>query len=205
MGKEIVNGIPRKEYMRQYRAKHKLSHKKYTTRDIIVAGIDSFKECSDCNELKPLIDFHRSPVHSGGVNSKCKSCTNRRRQQNYYNNIESERKQAREYNLRQDKKILAAKKRKWAASNPDSIKNSNYKKLYGITLEEVLVMREKQNNRCLVCGNDFHDDYVVDHCHSTLKIRGLLHSSCNKLLGLAKDNISILLGAIYYLEAANGR
>jgi len=40
---------------------------------------------------------------------------------------------------------------------------------------------------------------AVDHCHNTNKVRELLCSACNILLGKAKDNISILQSAINYL------
>lgn len=51
-------------------------------------------------------------------------------------------------------------------------------------------LKTKQNGLCLVCkkpislqvmGNK--SDYVVDHCHETGVIRGVLHRSCNASLG----------------------
>jgi len=56
---------------------------------------------------------------------------------------------------------------------------------------------------CAICGitkpkgkQRFH----VDHDHSSGKIRGLLCSSCNLILGHAKDNVLILVDAINYLN-----
>ena len=43
---------------------------------------------------------------------------------------------------------------------------------------------------------------VVDHCHATGKVRGLLCHNCNRALGLLKDKISVLKNAIQYLEGA---
>lgn len=41
---------------------------------------------------------------------------------------------------------------------------------------------------------------VVDHCHDTGKIRGLLCHNCNRALGLLKDSVHTLESAIDYLE-----
>mgnify|MGYP002345384244 CR=1 FL=1 len=42
--------------------------------------------------------------------------------------------------------------------------------------------------------------FLVDHCHKTNKVRGLLCYLCNSMLGKAKDNIDILNNAIKYLS-----
>ena len=62
-------------------------------------------------------------------------------------------------------------------------------------------MFEKQNNKCAICGQEFSDSNkaFVDHCHKTNRIRGLLCTKCNSLLGMANDNIEILQNAIKYL------
>lgn len=56
--------------------------------------------------------------------------------------------------------------------------------------------------RCAICnGADPIDaDWHIDHCHETLKVRGLLCGLCNKGLGLFKDNMANLERAIAYLE-----
>jgi hypothetical protein len=41
---------------------------------IIVAGCDSFKGCSLCKELKPLISFHRNAANPSGYSSQCIVC-----------------------------------------------------------------------------------------------------------------------------------
>lgn len=73
---------------------------------------------------------------------------------------------------------------------------------YGISPEDYYSMFEKQNNRCAICGEEFSDSNkaFVDHCHKTNKVRGLLCTRCNTLLGMAKDNIETLQNAIKYLN-----
>ena len=82
-----------------------------------------------------------------------------------------------------------------------------YKRVYGITLEEVLDIAEKQGFICAICYKenfamkDCHSGVlVVDHDHITGKVRGLLCHNCNRALGLLGDNVDILLSSISYLE-----
>lgn len=53
-------------------------------------------------------------------------------------------------------------------------------------------------NECHICGRK--DNLVIDHCHKTLKVRGILCGQCNGGIGLLKDDINILRKAIKYLE-----
>ncbi len=73
---------------------------------------------------------------------------------------------------------------------------------YGLNAEEYYSMFRKQNNKCAICGQNFSDSNkaFVDHCHKTNKVRGLLCTRCNTLLGMARDNTSILENAITYLK-----
>jgi hypothetical protein len=45
-------------------------------------------------------------------------------------------------------------------------------------------------------------NFVVDHCHATGKVRGLLCHNCNRALGLMQDNIENIKRAADYLEGA---
>lgn len=55
------------------------------------------------------------------------------------------------------------------------------RKLYGITLEQYQELLAKQDGRCAICKRD--RPLSVDHCHTTGRIRGLLCSSCNIVVG----------------------
>jgi len=63
-----------------------------------------------------------------------------------------------------------------------------------------------QNNKCLLCEKEFadggfsSDSPVVDHCHSSGKIRGILCNECNRGLGYFRDNSLALAKASKYIE-----
>jgi hypothetical protein len=54
---------------------------------------------------------------------------------------------------------------------------------------------------CMICGLSFRDRRkMIDHCHTTGVVRGLICFSCNTALGHFKDDIDVLKSAIRYLE-----
>lgn len=83
------------------------------------------------------------------------------------------------------------------------------KRSYGITFKDYIRLLEEQEGRCAICEGvgfkmvDHHNlQLVVDHCHSTGVVRGLLCHNCNRALGLLKDSPDTLLKAVKYLEGA---
>jgi hypothetical protein len=85
---------------------------------------------------------------------------------------------------------------------------------YGITIDDYNLMLLEQNHVCCICKK--HENIIhyktkmpkelsVDHCHSTGKVRGLLCSKCNIVIGNALDDISILESAILYLKKEIGK
>lgn len=59
-------------------------------------------------------------------------------------------------------------------------------------------MVANQKGLCKLC--ELPKKLVVDHCHETGKVRGLLCRNCNLLIGHAKEDIVILQNAINYLK-----
>ena len=98
--------------------------------------------------------------------------------------------------------------REWRKANPEKAKNTDLKKMYGISLDRYLEMSEEQGHKCKICGekektldkNGVPRKMPVDHCHKTNKIRGLLCTACNRALGLFKDDPKILRCAARYIE-----
>lgn len=84
------------------------------------------------------------------------------------------------------------------------------RKNYGIGREDYERMLLEQNYKCKICdGPGFlmnpkthRTKLVVDHCHETGIVRGLLCHNCNRALGLLKDSIKTMQRAISYLEGA---
>lgn len=59
---------------------------------------------------------------------------------------------------------------------------SHLKNTYNLEYEDYLKMVADQDNKCLLCLEEPSDIYgrlVVDHCHQTGKVRGLLCRMCN--------------------------
>ena len=81
-------------------------------------------------------------------------------------------------------------------------KISIFFKKYGIPIEEKENIRIQQNNMCSICGCSFKssEDTHLDHNHKTGEIRELLCGSCNRALGLLREDINILKSMIIYIE-----
>lgn len=80
---------------------------------------------------------------------------------------------------------------------------------YGITSKDVKEMYDRQGGKCAICkgeGFKMHPktklNLVVDHCHKTGKVRGLLCHNCNRALGLLQDNEGSLKSAMEYVKGA---
>lgn len=72
-------------------------------------------------------------------------------------------------------------------------------KKYSLSQEQLDTMYINQDHKCVICEDFLANKAVIDRDHQTGKVRGLLCSSCNSLLGFAKDNTTILAKAIVYL------
>jgi hypothetical protein len=60
-------------------------------------------------------------------------------------------------------------------------------------------MYSDQEGKCNICKMP-HEVLHVDHDHESRSLRALLCGSCNRMLGLAKDDPNILENAIQYLK-----
>jgi hypothetical protein len=79
-----------------------------------------------------------------------------------------------------------------------------------IPKDEYLVRLAEQKGVCAICRKATTASrrtrvLAVDHDHKTGFIRGLLCTKCNAILGLAKDDPTVLQRAITYLHTANLR
>lgn len=118
------------------------------------------------------------------------------RRKNYYKNRE---------------KILKARSDK-NKNNPEKLMATNLRKMYGITISDYEMMVEQQKNLCAICfqpETSIHPrtkeikKLSVDHNHDTGKVRGLLCTRCNCMIGYARESEILLSKAIKYLRTYN--
>jgi hypothetical protein len=134
------------------------------------------KNCGKCKISKCYSLFSKDSSRKDGYEPYCKSC-----------------------------KTLYRKK--YQEKNPDKIRNSWYKRRYNIDMEEYNEIYLLQNSKCKICDKEKennisadHDRLVVDHCHKSGEVRGLLCQKCNRGLGYFEDKIENLLSAVIYLD-----
>lgn len=88
--------------------------------------------------------------------------------------------------------------KKHYAKDSRPYKNRGYQHRYGITIEQVEQLKDEQGHVCAICKEP--RDLVVDHCHTTNKIRAMLCGSCNVGLGMAQESVDILSNMIEYIK-----
>lgn len=150
----------------------------------------SNRPCKGCGRSLPFESYCTRPNANGGVKrrARCKEC---------------EATASVIYRQTYPDKVLKTK-REYAKQNPDKVRRWGFrstwkKKGYDPGVVEAFILsRPKQ---CAICGTT--RDYQalgVDHCHTTMKLRGLLCSNCNTGLGQFQDNPTLLRLAADYLE-----
>lgn len=88
---------------------------------------------------------------------------------------------------------------KRANSNPkakDWKTNHQTKKRYGCDVE-TYEARMATSDCCEVCGSE--EQLCYDHCHDTMKFRGVLCRACNRSIGQLGDTADALKKALDYL------
>lgn len=99
------------------------------------------------------------------------------------------------------------KSREYRSKNRHLERNRRLINKYGICLEEFNKMYQLQDGKCATCRkscpNNSRNGLYVDHNHSNGKIRALLCSNCNRVLGLINENKATLESMIKYLEYYN--
>lgn len=122
------------------------------------------KQCPKCRKQKWSTEFHKDKNYSDGLNCWCKECHSKK-------SVEHNRK------------------------HPERCRNSKLKQKYGITLKQYELMLKLQNGVCAICKqpekakgtNGEIKHLAVDHDHSIGKIRELLCSKCNPMLGVLEN------------------
>lgn len=131
------------------------------------------KKCPTCQEEKDRSEFAKHSKRYDGLQAICKQCKKARDAVYFQANKE---------------KILNQR-----AQNRDK----STARRYGITVEELLVLKSKHEGLCHICRKV--EGEFVDHCHINLSVRGWLCRGCNSGLGFFRDNPEALQNAIEYL------
>lgn len=130
-----------------------------------------FIKCYECKQYKTYAEFSNNKTRRNGKQTYCKQC-GKEHQTEWY-----------------------------------------YRQKHKITVDERDEMLTQQGGKCKICNTPigFVDDQgrhgnvgnvaVVDHCHSSDKIRGILCGYCNVGIGSFRDNTDYLFGAIKYLSS----
>lgn len=147
------------------------------------------KICSRCKVDKPFSEYFKDNLRKIGIRCKCKQC------------CAEETKNWRIKNRSEYNNYVA----QWRAKNPDRQHKTEIKRRYSLTIEEYNRRLVEQHCKCKICGRQ-HDTskkrgrLYVDHCHDSLRVRGLLCSACNSAIGYFNHDISIMEKAIDYLK-----
>lgn len=81
-------------------------------------------------------------------------------------------------------------------------RSARIKRCYGISPEQHEALLTRQGGACAICRKRSDEPLIVDHCHLTGEVRGLLCRGCNLGLGFFKDDARLMAAAIAYLARA---
>ena len=160
--------------------------------------------CNSCKTWKPFNCYAKSKGGVMGLSAVCRKCENEKARERYVrNDILSRRKEQKSvYDKERRERLRAEGKLK--KPDPETQREQRMKREYGITIKDYENMIEAQNNQCAICfapgEAERNGKLVIDHCHTSGKVRGLLCNKCNLLLGHANDTIERLERAILYLS-----
>ena len=114
-------------------------------------------------------------------------------------------KKRKEYYFKNKEHFLARAKT-WSLNNKDKIRENKLKTKYNLTLDKYNKMLSDQKNCCKGCGeheSNFTKGLFVDHNHKTNKVRSLLCTNCNTIIGLANEDTAKLDKLIEYIKEHN--
>lgn len=96
-----------------------------------------------------------------------------------------------------------ASRRRYVAAHPERVKaskrNATLRRNYGITATQFAAMADAQNRVCAVCSRA--TELVVDHDHTTGRVRGLLCNSCNGYIGVIGERREVVKALLAYLDS----
>lgn len=137
-------------------------------RKCLVCGIEATSE-------EELVLFVKKKEAKFGRRNKCKECASKEHKEKWSKEYEKKRK-------RPDGYVEFRKKKSY---------EWYIRSTYGLEINDFIKKLEENNYRCEICNRHQEEVYrmVVDHCHDTLRTRGVLCHSCNSNLGYFEDDL----------------
>lgn len=153
------------------------------------------KRCTKCGNVKDAHDFHKAKRGKHGRDSVCRSCKSNRQRQ----------REAEYWRIPENKARKKASSRKSYLKNRvktlERCREYRLQKLFGLSVDEYDELLSTQGGVCRICGRPPGKKRLsVDHDHATGRVRGLLCSQCNQMLGLGGDDPTVLEMAARYLR-----
>jgi hypothetical protein len=185
-------------------------------------GPQPSKLCPNCKTEKLADAFRKSKNHAGGLHTRCRECQSewdrrnvKRLQENRSNlepktvkrcpNCEELKHTATEFPKNNSSKDgfhtycktchCKIQKAAWNSKSPEERRVARMLRTYGLTKERYEHMLAEQSGACAICHTRFEKLGVtpqVDHDHKTGRVRGLLCTKDNILLGYAGDDPLLL-------------
>jgi hypothetical protein len=184
------------------------------------------KKCSSCKEVKDRSKFARGRRSKDGLQPWCAECylVYQRKHGKHFRELLKARHDADHYQLAhsesrskrcpvcgQTKSVEEFCKRRARSDGfascckPCEIQRTNRsrrRRKYDIAPDKYDQLLLKQDGKCEICKRLPYTKkgLVVDHCHGTGVIRGILCSRCTSALGLLDDSPLLLERALMYLS-----
>lgn len=112
------------------------------------------------------------------------------------------RRRALKINPKYAKKVRARDRQVYRSRSENWLKRARIRK-YKITPVEWDALFAFQGSVCAICKNSSpgnkHGTWQTDHDHITEKVRGILCTHCNVMVGMARDNPNYLIEGAKYL------
>jgi hypothetical protein len=142
------------------------------------------KRCKSCEKFKCVDNFYLDKQNKDGHTVDCKVCRGKR---------------VKEWKEAHKDQVTATAA--WYTKNTEQRRRRYHlKKVYGLTESQYSEMRDRQQGACAICGIVSQSPLHIDHDHSTGRVRALLCTRCNSMIGYARDSIEMLKKGIEYLE-----